>query len=103
MAIVAQVAVWRAKDGKAQEFAAKVATAKKIHERLGASVRVYQSALGGEPMAVHYVIEHASWEDFGSFGAKMEADSEWQQFWADAAVSPTGDMLQNFVVNEIPI
>jgi hypothetical protein len=103
MAAITVVSVWRPKDGKLQEFSAKVVTAKKIHARLGAKVRVHQSAIGGEPMAIHYVMEHASWEDFGKFGAKMDADSEWQQFWGDAAANPTGDLLQNFVVNELPI
>ncbi|MDJ0869375.1 MAG: hypothetical protein QNK03_24945 [Myxococcota bacterium] len=103
MAAITVVAIWRPKDGRLQEFSAQVVTAKKIHERLGTKVRVHQSAIGGEPMAVHYVMEHASWEDFGSFGAKMDADSEWQKFWGDAAADPTANLLQNFVVNELPI
>jgi len=103
MAAITVVAVWRPRDGRVQEFSAKVVTAKKIHERLGAKVRVHQSAIGGEPNAVHYVMEHASREDFGKFGEEMAADSEWLQFWGDAATDPTADLLQNFAVNELPI
>ena len=50
MATITVVSVWRPKDGKIQEFTAKVVTAKKIHERLGANVRVHQTAIGGNPM-----------------------------------------------------
>lgn len=102
MAAIAQVATWRARDGHIPEFIAKVATAKKIHERLGAKVRVWQSAIGGQPMSIGYVIEHASWADFGKFAEKLEKDTEWQSFWADAIAHPTADMLQSSLVTEAP-
>lgn len=102
MAAVAQVAIWRARDGKVAEFFAKVATAKKIHDRLGARVRVWQTAIGGQPMSVAYVIEHASWAEFGKFGEKLEKDTEWQTFWAEALARPTADLIQNSVIVEPP-
>ncbi len=102
MAAVAQVASWRPRDGHLQEFMANVATARKIHERLGAKVRVWQTLFGGQAMTIGYVIEHAGWEAFGKFGAKLEADPEWQEFWGKAALHPTGDLLQNSVVTEAP-
>jgi hypothetical protein len=102
MAGIATVSTWRPRDGKLQDFVARVATAKKIHERLGAKVRVWQTAFGGQPLTVGYVIEHAGWEAFGKFGQKLEADSEWQQFWTDALSHPAADLLQNSVVTEIP-
>jgi len=102
MAVVAQVATWRAREGRAQEFMANVATAKKIQERLGAKVRVWQTTIGGQPLSVGYVIEHGGWEAFGKFGAKLETDSEWQNFWSKALANPTADLLQNSVVVEAP-
>jgi hypothetical protein len=98
MAAIASISVWRPR--KVEDFMARVATAKKIHERLGGKVRVWQSAFGGEPMTIGYVIEHASWKAFGEFGEKMEKDSEWQQFWADALAHPSADLLQSSVVAE---
>jgi hypothetical protein len=100
MAAVAQVATWRARDGHLSEFLANVATAKKIHERLGAKVRIWQSTFGGQPMSLGYVVEHAGWEAFGKFGAKLEADAEWRSFWTKALANPTADLLQNSVVVE---
>ncbi len=102
MAAIASISMWRPRDGKLQDFMARVATAKKIHERLGGKVRVWQSAFGGQPMALGYVIEHGSWKAFGDFGQKLEADSEWQKFWADALLHPSADLLQNNVVTETP-
>lgn len=102
MAAVASVAMWRPREGKIQDFFAKVQTAKKIHERLGGKVRVWQSAVGGQPMTIGYVIEHASWTDFGKFGEAMEKDSEWQTFWAAAIAQPTADLIQNSVIVEAP-
>ena len=102
MAAVAQLATWRPRDGHLQEFLANVATAKKIHERLGAKVRVWQTMFGGQAMSLGYVIEHAGWEAFGKFGAKLEADAEWQAFWSKALANRTGELLQNSVVVEAP-
>jgi hypothetical protein len=102
MAAIAQVATWRPRDGHLQEFMANVATAKKIHERLGAKVRVWQSLFGGQAMSVGYVVEHAGWEAFGKFGAKLEADAEWQNFWGKAIANPTADLIQNSVLTEAP-
>lgn len=51
-------------------------------------------------MSLAYVIEHAGWEAFGKFGAKLEADSEWQNFWSKASANPTAVLLQNSVVTE---
>lgn len=102
MATIAQVATWRARDGKVQDFLGKVATAKKIHERLGAKVRVFQTVIGGQPLSAVYVIEHASWAEYGKFGEKLEKDTEWQSFWQEALARPTADLLQNGLLAEAP-
>ena len=102
MAAVANVNIWRPKDGKVQDFVANVVTAKKIHERLGGQVRVWQTSIGGRPSTVVYVVQHASWEAFGKFGEKMESDGEWQQFWANALQNPSADLLESSVMTEMP-
>ena len=61
MTAVATVSTWRPRDGKLQDFFASVATAKKIHEHLGAKVRVWQTAFGDNPC---------------KFGEKMARDTE---------------------------
>ena len=71
-------------------------------ERLGAKVRVWQTTYGAQPMSIGYVIEHASWAEFGNFGEKMERDTEWESFWRDALAHPSADLIQNSVVSEPP-
>lgn len=100
MAVVASVATWQPLEGKAQEFLAVAAKAKKIHERLGGKVRMWQSMFGGQPATFGYVIEHASWDDFGKFGAKMEKDGEWLTLVASAMSHPTARLVQNSLVSE---
>lgn len=102
MAAVASISLWRPLDGKLQEFVKRVATAKKIHERLGGKVRVWQNNFGGQPMSVGYVVEHDGWAAFGKFAEKMEADAEWQKFWADALSHPAATLLQNSIAVEMP-
>ena len=53
---VASIATWRPRDGKLAEFMANVTTAKKIHERLGGKVRVWQSQFGPQTMTLGYVL-----------------------------------------------
>lgn len=101
MTAVATVATWRPRDGMLADFLGRITTAKKIHERLGAKVRVWQSNFGGQPMTIGYVIEHASWTAFGTFGEKMQQDTEWQSFWAEAVAHPSADLLQNSVLSEL--
>jgi hypothetical protein len=53
-------------------------------------------------MTIGYVIQHATWEDFGKFGQKMNEDPEWQQFWADTLLDPPADLLENSVMQPLP-
>ena len=99
---VATVAIWRPIPGRFQDFVARVAQARKIHERLGGKVRVWQTQFGGTPMTLGYVIEHHDWVGFGKFGAAMESDSEWQQLTADYLADPSGELVQSSVISEPP-
>ncbi len=103
MAAVLNVAVWRPHNGKMQEFMANVATAKKIHERLGGKVRVRATQFGGVPMAVSYAIEHPSFAAFGAFGEKMSTDNEWVAFWGAALANPSAELVSNSVLNELAV
>lgn len=101
---VATVAQFRIVPGKASEFATNVATAKKIHERLGAHVRVWSAfAAGPNSGMVSYVIEHKDWASFASFNDKLTGDSEWQQFIVKVLQSadPAGLFQSSSVATEI--
>ncbi len=80
MAVVA-VFSWKVKPGRMQEFRGRVAEAQKIHERLGARVRVLLPQYSGEPN-VAYLLEHDSMTAHGTFSDKLQSDSEWQALTA---------------------
>jgi hypothetical protein len=102
MAVIT-VNVWRPKDGRAAEFVAQLSQAKKIHERLGGTVRILQLTSGPNPFSINYAVEHADGAAFGTFIDKLGADAEWQEFWAKALVDPTADPIGSSVLTDMPI
>ena len=105
MAAVLSVSVWRARPGRFQDFLAVCTRAKKIHQRLGGKVRVFNSQFGGTPSATLYTIEHADSNAFGSFGAKLEADGEWLALvneWLGNR-EPPADLIETRVSVEVPV
>ena len=100
---VLHVITWQAKDGRAAEFLGKVAEAKKIHERLGAQVRVLQAGVGPNPFTVTYVTEHADGKAYGEFLDKELADADLQSFWAKALTDPTAEPLQSSLLTDVPL
>ena len=102
MAVVA-VASWRIIPGHGPQFAANVATAKKIHERLGARVRVLQSGPGPRPLTISYVTEFDDMVKYGEFSEKLSSDSEWQKFWTQAQVDPSGQLLEQTLAQDVDI
>jgi|SRR5215813_6795049 len=105
MAAVASVATWRPRPGRLQDFMAVVARAKKIHQRLKATVRVWNSQFGGEPFTVGYVIEVPDWKSHGEFGARLEADPEWMALVAEWSANrdPLADLVQQALFVEVPV
>jgi hypothetical protein len=101
---VVNVSQWQVNPGKAAAFMENVATAKAIHERLGASVRVYQASLAGpNAQSISYVIEHADHAAFGAFTDKQAADAEWQTFLVEVlgSADPTGVLVSNSLATEV--
>jgi len=95
--------VWLPSPGRSDEFTAAVAVAKKIHERLGARVTVWRTAIGGAPNTVAYTTEFDDMTSFGAFADKLETDEEWQAFWA-AATSSTdaiATLVDTVLVSEV--
>jgi hypothetical protein len=104
MAVV-QVFQFRVTQGKAVEFNAQVTEAKKIQERLGGSVRVWQAtAAGPNTGLVSYVVEHKGLAEFAAFSDKLAADATWQAFVAKAFVAnPTGTLLSAGLASEMAV
>ena len=100
---VAQVFQFRISPGRNQDFNANVAEGKKIQERLGGRVRVWQAtAAGPNTGLVSYVIEHDDLAAFATFATKLQADSEWQTFAAKVfTADPSGTLISAALANEI--
>ena len=100
---VAQVAQFRITQGKAVEFNAQVAEAKKIQERLGGRVRVWQAtAAGPNTGLVSYVIEHKDMAAFAAFSDKVATDAQWLAFTAKIfTANPSGTLISGALATEI--
>lgn len=95
--------MWQPSPGRMAEFTAAVSVAKKIHERLGARVAVWQTSVGGRAGSVAYTTEFDNMTAFGAFADKLQTDEEWQAFWS-AATSNTeaiATLLDTVLVSEI--
>ncbi|MDP9238220.1 MAG: hypothetical protein M3P30_12635 [Chloroflexota bacterium] len=99
---VATVVRFAINPGKNQEFMALAAEAKKIHERLGGKVRIWNATLAGPDSGnVSYVIEHANIAAYASFSDKMGADAEWLKFVPKAfSANPAGRALSSVLITE---
>jgi hypothetical protein len=95
--------VWQPGPGRAADFAAGVSAAKKIHERLGARVTVWQTVVGGTPNTVAYTTEFDDMTSYGTWADKLQADEEWQSFWAVATseAAPMATLVSSVLVSEI--
>jgi len=93
MAQVSQVANWRPVPAKLDTFIGQLAKAKGIHERLGATINVAQTQVGGETMTVVYMMTFESGAAYGAFIDALPEDGEWQTFWADAMKSASADLI----------
>ena len=93
MAQVSQVANWRPLPEKMDTFIGQLAKAKGIHERLGATINVAQTQVGGETMTVVYMMTFESGATYGAFIDALAQDTDWQTFWSDAMKSPSADLV----------
>ena len=101
MPAISQVATWRPRPGKADAFIGQVAKAKEIHERLGATVNVAQTVVGGETMTIVYMMTFDSGVVYGAFIDALAKDGAWQAFWAEALKDPTADMVSTGLYSAI--
>ncbi len=87
MAVVS-VDTWRPLPGRLPEFLSIGSEAKKIHERLGARVRVLRAGAGPRPGTITYILEFDDMVKYGEFAVKLETDQEWQALGAKIGEAP---------------
>jgi hypothetical protein len=99
---LAQVAMWRAYPGRYEDFVKACNQARKIHQRLGATVRIWQAQVGSNAGTVTYVIQHSDGASYGQFIDKLNGDGEWQQLVASFQKNPPAAPEQSNLLQELP-
>ena len=95
--------VWQPGPGRTADFAAGIGAAKKIHERLGARVSVWNTIVGGTPNTIAYTTEFDDMTSYGAFVDRLQADEEWQAFWgvATSEATPMATLVSSVLVSEV--
>lgn len=89
---------WRPMPGRFGDFIASTATAKKIHEKLGADVSVEADEKGH----VFYAMAFPSWEAQGKFADAVAASEEWAAFVAEVGKDPTAEQVDTYRITMMP-
>jgi len=93
---VVQISSWRPIPGKSLEFLAAVSTAKKIQEKHGTEVTVWQSMFGGaNSMTVNYVTSSKDISTHTKRLAELQTDTDWQHFWQEQLANPSATLLSH--------
>ena len=87
---VFRVYVWDPAPGQTQQLLENFATAKRIHESLGARVESYSEGIGGTGN-FHYTLGFESWGTLAEFFVKLATNEEWAAF--QASNDPTAATL----------
>jgi hypothetical protein len=88
---------YRPDPGRLGDVIAKMAEAKAIHEKLGASVSVNVDEVGW----AHYVLNFASWEAQGKFQDALAGNEAWQAFQASLAEEPIAQLKNVYRVTTV--
>ena len=99
---ITQVAYWRPRPGRFEDLVEICNQARKIHQRLGGQVRIFQGQLGSDAGTVAYVIDHADGAAFGQFIDKLNGDGEWQQLVASFQKDPPAEPVRSNLLQELP-
>ncbi len=99
---IAQVGYWRARSGRFEDLIKVCNEARKVHERLGAQVRIMQTQIGSDAGTIAYVIEHTDGSAYGQFIDKLNSDGQWQQLVASFQKDPPAEPERSNLLQDIP-
>jgi hypothetical protein len=102
---IGQVRVIRPRPGHRQEILNTLTRTKRIHERCGSKVRLFEPATGPNVGAFLQVVETADWKAYGEYRAKVEADPEFRAVMTEIQNSrdPLADIVSAEVIAEVPL
>ncbi len=102
MAVVS-VITFRPLPGRLPEFLGSLPEAKKIHERLGARIRVLQAGPGPRPRTITYVQEFDDMVKYGEFAEKLTVDQEWQAYFAKFWSDPSVELVEQGLASDVTL
>ena len=102
MAVVS-VLSFRPLQGRLPEFLGLCSEAKKIHERLGARIRVLQAGAGPRPGTITYILEFDDMVKLGEFTEKSNADQENQAFMAKMGANGPAEVVEHGLASDLTL
>ncbi len=102
---IAQVRVIRPRPGRRPDLLNTLARGKRIHERCGGSVRIFESATGPNVGAFLHVVETSDWKAYGEYRTKLEADPEYRALMAEIQNNrdPAAEIVSAEVIEEVSL
>ncbi len=102
---VLQTTLWQAAPGRGAEVVAAMATAKRIHQRLGAKALGAQIQVGGTNSGRFvYALYFPDLSAYASLTQALAGDMEWQMYVRTVlqSAAPAATLLSNTIGSEIP-
>ncbi len=97
------VITFRPFTGRVPELLGSLSEAKRIHERLGARIRVLQAGAGPRPGTITTVLEFDDMVKYGEFTEKLNADQEWQAFVAKVGANPPFEIVESSIERDLTL
>lgn len=99
---LSQATTLRPRPGRYDDFIKVSSQVRKICQRLGAQVSVWQVQVGSNAGTVTVAIQHADGAAYGQFIDKLNTDGEWQQLIASFQKDPPAEFVQSNLLRELP-
>jgi hypothetical protein len=102
---IAQVRVIRPRPARRQDLLNTLTRTKRLHERCGGKVRLFEPATGPNVGAVLQVIETSDWKAYGDYRTKIQADPDFRAVMAEIQSNrdPVADIVSAEVIEEVSL
>ena len=104
MSVVSQILFLRPQPGRLDGLMHDLEKASKIIKHAGGKFRAWNEVSGPNAGSIAVVVEHADWNYFGAYMAKLESDKDWQTFIAgiNSARIPNAERVSTGISVEVP-
>jgi hypothetical protein len=92
---IAEVYSWKVNPGEGEAMIASMVKAASIQRALGATVTINQMDVGSQNQ-IDYVLRVDDATTWGKFRDALQANPEWNEFWAEVGKNPSGTLETSF-------